>query len=272
MKNERFNFFIEADIEKSTTNTEDRNSEQWYDNMIIKGVASTEDEDTDGETLNPNGFIIDRFLTQGLLNYEHQSKVSPRYIIGEPVDASIKDGKFLIKGKLWSKSETARDLWDTLHVMKDSGSTRKVGWSIEGKTLLRDPFNKKKIEKALITHCAITFSPKNANTWADIVKGNQSEDYIEYESDINPNGGTIYILDVIRPDGYRVTVDSNFKIKVEKAISTVSGSPLMPESLNKKLIKLQPEIIKSINFLSKNRYDELFTTQIQKKIRKYLSI
>lgn len=266
----KFNFFIDIDLEKAEE--VEKGTEAWYDNMIIKGVASTEDEDTDGETLNPNGFIIDRFLTQGLLNYEHQSKVSPRYIIGEPIEATIKDGKFLIKGKLWSKSETARDLWDTLHVMKDSGSNRKVGWSIEGKTLLRDPFNKKKIEKALITHCAITFSPKNANTWADIVKGNQSEDFVEYESDIDPNGGTTYILDVVRPDGYRVTVDTNFKIKVEKAMSAVSGSALIPESVNKKLIKLQPEIIKSINFLTKNRYDELFTAQIEKKIRKYLSI
>jgi len=265
---DRFNFFIDIDLEKAEE--VEKGTEAWYDHMIIKGVASTEDEDTDGETLNPNGFIIDRFLKQGLLNYEHQAKSSPKYIIGEPLDASIKNNQFLIKGKLWPKSEVARDLWDTLHIMKESGSNRKVGWSIEGKTLKRDPFNQKKIEKALITHCAITFSPKNANTWADIVKGNQEQDYIEYEPEVEANGGTVYILDVTRPDGTRITVDTLFHIKVEKAMSTSSGQVLMPESLNKKLIKLQPNFMKSIINFYKKSEDLDLRKKITSNLKKYL--
>lgn len=267
MNNGRFNFFVPVEFQKAEK--AEKGSDEWYKNMYIWGVASTQHEDTDGEELDPNGFIIDRFLKQGLLNYEHQGKLSPKYHIGEPVEARVKNNEFFIKGKLWSESEIARDLWDTLNIMKSSGSKRNIGWSIEGKTLQKDPFNAKKITKALITHCALTFSPKNANTWADIVKGEQVEDYVEYELEENHNGGKVYLLDVMRPDGYRVTVDTDFKIKVEKSMNTQSGAPLMPESLNRDVKILQPSIVKAIkygvnNFSTPNK--QLLLSKIKKII------
>jgi len=76
--------------------------------------------------------------------------------------------------------------------MKDSGSNRKLGWSIEGVPLQKDPSNPNRITKALITHVALTWSPKNHNTFADIVKGIQQKDYIELDYDIPADVDYLY--------------------------------------------------------------------------------
>jgi hypothetical protein len=45
-----------------------------------------------------------------------------------------------------------------------------LGFSIEGKAVERDPLNKQRVTKAKITGVAVTHMPKNAQTFADIVK------------------------------------------------------------------------------------------------------
>ncbi|MDP3444514.1 MAG: hypothetical protein Q8T08_16775, partial [Ignavibacteria bacterium] len=177
---DRFNFFIpidETSLEKSMSlPIEDR-----YKNMILEGVASDNSKDIDGEILEPSGYITEYFLKSGYINYEHLAKKSPKFIIGEPVEAKVKGDEFFIKTKLWEKSEVARDVWDQLILMKEQGTGRKAGWSIEGKTITKDKNNPKRITKALITNVALTFNPVNQNSWADISKGVQSEDYKDTE-------------------------------------------------------------------------------------------
>jgi len=76
----------------------------------------------------------------------------------------------------------ARDLYDTVEVMKSSNSKRKLAWSVEGVPLMKDPHNPNRITKAMISHVALTFAPKNGNTYADIVKGEwRSKDQYDYE-------------------------------------------------------------------------------------------
>ncbi len=265
--NEKFNFFVEAEFEKAKKDIT-KGSEEWYKNMYVQGQASSTDQDTDGETLEPSGYVLDRFLKSGLLNYEHLGKKSASYYIGEPTAAVVKNNKFFIKGWLWEKSEKARDLWDTMHVMAESGSKRKVGWSIEGKALQRDPMNEKRIIKALITHCALTFSPKNANTWADIVKGEQEQDYIEYENDA-ADGGSTFLLDVTQPSGVRITIDKEFNIKVDKSMGVGSSRPLIPESVEKKTHNLQQAtFFKNMKTLAKFQKNIGLDQEILKKIQK----
>lgn len=169
---EGFKFFVPVELEKAG----DPNDPNRYKNMILQGRASTSQVDTDEQVLEPDGFNIDIFKSSGLINYEHGAKKTPKMLIGEPVNALVKNNEFFIKGKLWEKHPVARDLWDTLHIMKESGSTRKLGWSIEGVPLAKDPHNPNRITKALITHVALTFSPKNPGTFADICKGHFIED------------------------------------------------------------------------------------------------
>jgi len=234
MNGEKFNFFVPID-EESLQKAAEAPIENRYDNMILSGLASDDSEDTDKEVLEPDGFITDYFLQSGTVNYEHLAKKSPKYIIGEPIDAKVTDNKFYVKAKLWKHSQIARDLWDKVLEMKESGSKRKLGWSIEGKSLLKNPLNVKNIKRALITNIALTFNPVNSNSWADIVKGNQKEDYIEL--DYEPAEEEMPFLFEFERNGKIYRLSSDYKIyqaPIVKSMDVAAVKPLTPESLDKK--------------------------------------
>lgn len=255
-----FNFFlplgVDEEIAKSAKKKKDNSR---YENMLVRGIASDLTVDTDEEVLDPNGFELSRFTKYGWINYDHR-KESPKFNVGEPIDAKIIDNKLHVQGKLFKNNQLSRDIFDTMLMLEGSGSKRKMGWSIEGKALSRDPQNPKRITKALITNIAITPSPKNHNTYAEIVKGQYSKPLIEeYEYDkvekADANGGKVeYLLDISDQDsGIRCTIDKDLKLKVEKAIS-VGGSAqvLIHEDLESKL-KVLPfgQVRKSLVNVSK---------------------
>lgn len=170
-----FNFFVPIDITKS----KDRKGNEV---MRVKGIASTPDLDSEDEVLLPIGFDLSRFLSSGYINWNHQGKSSPDKIIGEPDVAKItNDGSLYIEGILYPESDLAKSVWKLGETLKKNSSGRRLGWSIEGKSLERDPINPKRITKALITGVAITPSPVNTNTYLDLVKGEQKEDFVNYE-------------------------------------------------------------------------------------------
>jgi hypothetical protein len=142
--NNDFNFFTEIDIPDDVFKASyEEVGEDRYKNMIVYGEASDTSYDADGQSLEPVGFDIKDFISKGLINLEHfpTRKGSSEFWIGEPIDAKVENNKFFVKGKLWEKHPLARKLWDTLLIMKASGSSRRAGYSIEGKTLLKDPKN-----------------------------------------------------------------------------------------------------------------------------------
>lgn len=256
-----FNFFLPVGVdEQILKSAKNKKGEDRYNNMIIEGVASDLTVDSDSEILEPKGFELSRFLKYGWLNYDHRAKDNPKYNVGEPIDAKIKDNKLHVKGKLFKANKLSRDVFDTMLMLEASGSSRKMGWSIEGKALERDPGNPKRITKALITNIAITPHPKNHNTFANIVKGQYSEPLIEeYEYDkvekADANGGKVeYLLDISDQDsGIRCTIDKDLKLKVEKAISAGgSAQVLIHEDLESKL-KVLPfgQVRKSLVNVSK---------------------
>lgn len=230
---DNFNFFVPfSEVKKGK-------DKAGNEVMIVEGIASTDDQDEDEEILVPEGYILDRFKSMGFINWNHMSKSDPSKIIGEPIDCYVKNNKFYIKGMLYPDQKQAKDTYALIQTLKKAGSTRKLGWSIEGKALQRDPNNPKRIIRALITGVAITPTPVNGNTFVDLVKGSQKDDFVDYEFDESANGGQTYILDVITTDNVRVRVDKNFNIIIGKAMSTVTGRPLIKESLDKRLIKLK---------------------------------
>lgn len=260
----KFNFFTEVDIPEEIFKASQQDESKKYDNMIVYGKASTNDEDKQGETLEPAGFDISSFLANGLINLEHfpTRKGDPSYWIGEPIDAKIDGNAFFIKGKLWKDHPKARALWDTLNIMKSSGSTRKLGWSIEGNAIERDKRNKKRILKAKINHVCLTFSPVNANTYADILKGNQEEDYIDYEfkTDKKTHGGKTILLE-IEENGKKITIDKDFKITV-KSMDMESTEPLRRESLKKKVLDLR-----NLDVIIKNYKSGNISEPVMEKVR-----
>ena len=211
----QFGLDLDIDFEKSSKQ-KDFSKEERYKNMTFSGLASDKTEDAEDEVLDPNGFIYDRFLKSGLFNLDHLPTRSPinksRFWIGEPLEAKVRDGKFFVKGKLWENSPEARAFWDKAIEMKESGSTRKPGMSVEGKALARDPKNPKRVTKALITNIALTFTPVNPSTYVDITKSMKSRD-IDFNSP--KDFQTQAILLEYNSNGKVIQIDRDFKISVK---------------------------------------------------------
>lgn len=152
--------------------------------MKLGGIASTSDEDSDGEFLDPKGFDIKPLLESGVVNWHHQAKGQPGAIIGEPIKAEIRPQGLYIETKLYPSSKIACDVWELAKTLEKDSKNRRLGYSIEGKVVKRksDDMNSpdyKKIEKAIITGVAITHQPKNPKTFANIIKGEIDDDFAE---------------------------------------------------------------------------------------------
>lgn len=177
MNKDIFNFFVPLDFEKGGEGGE---------LVKIKGVASTDAEDSDKETLIPAGFDFEPLLKSGFLNWNHQARTTSKAICGEPTSAKIVNGgkDFYIEGVLYPNEEGKRvaELADTL---AKYSTTRRLGFSIEGQAIERDILNPKRVLKARITGVAITQCPKNPNTLMDIVKGEYSEEFVEGDEEEN---------------------------------------------------------------------------------------
>ena len=223
---DNFSFFTPiSDISKSK-------DKKGNEVMKIGGIASTNDWDADEESLDPNGFETDFFLSSGFFNWHHQSKTDPSAIVGEPTIAKITKGGLYVEGNLYPDRQKSRDIYDLAKSLKKSKSKRSLGFSIEGKVLERDPMNPAIIRRARITGCAITPTPKNPNTLMEIVKGHYNDGPLEFSPGTG-NGGNTMIIDFTDEDGNSITVDKDFQIKIVKS-ATTSGTAgvLMPESLD----------------------------------------
>ena len=195
-------------IEKAQETIDPTTGEQV---MRLGGIASTSDEDADGEFLDPKGFDIKPLMESGMVNWHHQAKGQPATIIGEPTKAEIRPEGLYIETDLYPSSKIACDVWELANTLEKDSKTRRLGYSIEGKVVKRKSNNKnspdyKKIVKAIITGVAITHQPKNPKTFANIIKGEIDDD-----------------------------MDDDEETKEEKSLDTESGKPLRKESLNKKL-------------------------------------
>lgn len=215
-----FNFWLPIDFMKSEEATQyERGDDRRYENMVFEGIASDSSEDYQGDSMEPNGFVIDYFLKHGLFNLDHLTvrakELKSRFWIGEPLDGRIINNKFWVKGKLWSESPEARAFWDKCIEMKESGSTRRPGMSIEGKALERDPKNEKHITKAIINNIALTFTPVNFNSYLDFVKGVQEQDFIPTGSLIKSRLDRYIMFEKVIGDK-RIVIDSKFRIIEEK--------------------------------------------------------
>lgn len=167
----KFNFFIPATFEKSGE----------MGDLKIKGIASSDVKDSDDEFLDPSGFDYTPLLEKGFFNWNHQANKEAGAIIGRPTVAKIvNNGKdFYVEGNLYKGLKQAQDVYNLAQVLENEDPDRRLGFSIEGQAVERDPINPKRIRKARITGVAITHCPKNPNTLLSIMKGEYSEPFIE---------------------------------------------------------------------------------------------
>lgn len=199
---DKFTFWCPLDIQKAVIDPE-----TGQEVMRLGGIASTSDEDSDGEFLDPKGFDIRPLINSGMVNWHHQAKGQPATIIGEPTKAEIRPEGLYIETDLYPSSQIARDVWELAQTLEKDSKTRRLGYSIEGKVVKRKSNDKKspdykRIVKAIITGVAITHQPKNPKTFANIIKGE---------------------------------IDDDMEEEVEEALDTENGKPLKKESVDKKL-------------------------------------
>ena len=217
MKKDNFSFWCPLEINKAIDET------TGEELMLLDGIASTADEDSDGEFLDPKGFDVKPLVERGFVNWHHQAKTNPGCIVGEPIEARIQKDGLYIKAQLYSNSQIANEIWDLAQTLEKNSKTRRLGWSIEGKVIKRKSDNPsspdyKKIVKAVITGVAITHQPKNSKTFASIIKGDIDDDF-EDEEERND--------DTINKENEKKT-----KKEDKKALDTESAAALKKESVD----------------------------------------
>lgn len=208
------NFFIPIEFEKAQTKKGEKI-------MKIKGIASTADKDSEGEILEPIGFDLSRFLRDGFLNYNHLAKNDASKIIGEPTLAKVTPkGELYVEGVLYSGHPLAESVWNLAETLERNGSKRRMGFSIEGKALERDTINPKRITKALLTGLAVTPTPVNTNTYLDLVKGEQKNDFLEVnEDDLLTKSDNEKFLYEFKAGDTKYAINKSFElVEIEKAI------------------------------------------------------
>ena len=89
-------------------------------------------------------------------------------MVGEPVRVfrTEVNGKpaTAMEGILYLGKPQALAIYETAKAISSSNSTRRLGFSIEGQVLARDPANPKIIKKAKVLHVAVTHAPVNPDS------------------------------------------------------------------------------------------------------------
>ncbi len=151
----------------------DADGKRW-----IEGIASDEGEDLQGEKVVQKGLDVDYFVRRGFFNWDHQDVVAVKGAggeerlaigkIGEPTTARITPRGLYVKGFLYKGNPLAEAAWELAQSLETSGARRRLGFSIQGKTLRKQG---NEIVKAWIQDVAITPAPVNPRTYLDVVKG-----------------------------------------------------------------------------------------------------
>lgn len=184
-----FRFNMGVDVLKSEQDTDKK--------RLIRGYASTQDKDRQGDSLLQKGLEIEDFVNHGYFNYDHNNSI----ILGYPLaTCEVNQNGFYVEGELLKGIPEADRIWELAQALKKSNAPRRLGFSVEGKILER---NNGIVTKAKIYNVAITTNPVNTNcTWDILAKSFASPEaesllskslYAGYE--VNPElmqGGEVF--------------------------------------------------------------------------------
>lgn len=194
-----FTFFVPATALKVSKGGK-KDGKRW-----IQGIASTDTRDLQGEIVRQNGIDFSYFLKHGYFNDDH--KPGPEHKVGEPTECKVTKNGLWVKGFLFNNKKKADEYWELMNSLSASGSSRKVGFSIQGKVKRRAG---KEISECWIQDIALTPAPVNTTTWAEIAKSLSASKW-DFEKSEAP--------------------DKDAEDE-EKALTAGGGSPLVPESLD----------------------------------------
>ena len=137
--------------------------------MRVGGVATDETaQDIQGEIVFVDGLDVSYLTQRGAFNWDHGK--GPGDILGEIQNSEKQGKKLYVEGILYPHNKQSQDVFNLMRSLKETGSKRKLGLSLEGKVKERDFETGKSIKKAWIKNVAITYNPINQGTWLDMIK------------------------------------------------------------------------------------------------------
>lgn len=155
-----FKFDIEAEVFEKTNSKGE--SEYW-----VGGVCTTDHIDQEGERLLQEGLDFRPFLEHGYFNDNHAKDTGAA--VGRPARVELRtldDGHkgWYVEGPLYNNTR-AKAIMELANELERSGDAkRKLGFSVEGAILDRDPENPATVRRAVVREVAITRCPVNQHT------------------------------------------------------------------------------------------------------------
>ena len=184
---DRFSAFLPFSVELLSAADSLDKSKESPKVAKIRGIISSENVDQQGDILLQDGLDFSYFLSRGFLNDDH--KPGAGNILGEPVSITrtLVNGKpaTMMEGNLYLNKPQARAVYESACAMKAAGSTRSLGFSVEGQVLERDPSDKHIVKKARILHVAITNAPVNLDAANMEVLARSLGSEADYASQVN---------------------------------------------------------------------------------------
>lgn len=251
-----FGFYLPLEILKS------EDTQEPTPVMRIGGYASTSDEDRQKDIIIQKGLDISDFVDYGYFNYDHDNTK----ILGYPDKEHTKiDSKgFYVEGTLLD-NPLAKSLYETAVQLQKSHAPRRLGFSVEGKTLARD--KQGRIVKAKVYNVAITANPVNPRaTWDALVKS-FSDELIEksVEAGYSTNVGTVDSGACLKPED----LESAFRVLAKAlgeyedasaALNHLKGYLQLKKSVNADELTLYYQLSKG---LTRQQSEELVGRLIQ---------
>lgn len=134
----------------------------------IGGHCSTEHLDRQEEVVVAKGLDFSDFVNFGYFNDNHKQDTSA--VLGYPRLVKLANDRWWTEGNLIKGYAPADKVWDLAKALKKSNAPRRLGFSIEGKVIMRDE-RTRRILKAKVRNVAITNCPVNTNcTWDILAK------------------------------------------------------------------------------------------------------
>lgn len=155
----------------------------------IGGICTTDEIDRQMEQILQDGLDFDPFLKGGWFNDNHDSSTDA--VLGYPEFAELKhlpNGHkgWYVEGHLL-KTDRANKIWELANDLQKHD--RKLGFSVEGRILERDPDDPRKIKKAVVTEVAITKCPVNPGTQLSVLAKSLSAGHAIANPGVSPGQG-----------------------------------------------------------------------------------
>ena len=215
---------------------------------IIEGIASTPDLDLQNEKVNQRGINFDYFLKHGYFNWDHKPGADNK--IGEPWECRITPKGLFVKGMIYKNKRVSDAVWEHITALgQNSDSKRKVGFSLQGKTVLREGSN---IAKCWVQDIAVTTAPINYNTYIDIVK---SLSAYNFDKSLGTGAGIILSPEDLRGEGGKAIGDEDGLSDVAWAGSDKNKKKITKKSLSNIITRKLGYSRRTSNLLSDVLFD-----------------